>query len=199
MKKIAFISLFALLASISSFAQTSALTDYAGTFKMDENPYAKSVDIKVVGDKVVLSAAGIPDTEFLPGKQADQFELSMGGTITFSRAAGVVSGFKIEAQGMTIAGVKEGGLGEYAASFKMEDNQYVKKIIINLKDGQLLLASDANPSENAVLTPGKGADVFTGNIQGYDADITFSRAAGKVKSIKLSVAGGAVVLLGDRE
>jgi hypothetical protein len=50
-----------------------------------------------------------------------------------------------------------------------------------------------------VLKAGKTADVFTTTIQGYDADIIFSRTSGKVANIKLSVAGGQVVLTGDRE
>ena len=62
-----------------------------------------------------------------------------------------------------------------------------------------MLSSDANPTEGAVLKPSNTADVFTTSIQGYDADIIFSRAAGKVSSIKLSVAGGQVVLTGEKE
>jgi hypothetical protein len=81
----------------------------------------------------------------------------------------------------------------------MADNEYVKKIIIAMKDGQLALSSDANPTEGAVLKPSNEKDTFSATIQGYDADVIFSRAAGKVASIKLSVAGGQVVLTGDRE
>ena len=124
----------------------------------------------------------------------------MGGTVVFTREAGAVKGVKIEAQGQVLTGQKEGPtLGDYVASFKMADNEYVKKIIIAMKDGQLALSSDANPAEGAVLKPSNEKDTFSATIQGYDADVIFSRAAGKVASIKLSVAGGQVVLTGDRE
>jgi hypothetical protein len=116
-----------------------------------------------------------------------------------------VAVIKIDAQGQTLKGEKEGSsaaassTADYTATFKMSDNEYVKKIMINLKDGKLMLSSDANPTEGAVLKPSNTADVFTTSIQGYDADIIFSRAAGKVSSIKLSVAGGQVVLTGEKE
>jgi HSP20 family molecular chaperone IbpA len=154
--------------------------------------------------KVIMSAEGFPDTEVAKGKNADEFVLeSQNGVITFTRDGGKVKGVKIEAQGVTLAGEKEGAssssMGDYAATFKMSDNEYVKKIKIDLKDGKLMLSSDSNPTEGAVLKASNSADVFTTSIQGYDADIIFSRAGGKVSSIKLSVAGGQVVLTGEKE
>jgi hypothetical protein len=157
--------------------------------------------------KVIMSAEGFPDTEIAKGKNADEFVIeSQNGVITFTRDGGKVKGVKIEAQGVTLAGEKEGAsssssssMGDYAATFKMSDNEYVKKIKIDLKDGKLMLSSDANPTEGAVLKASNSADVFTTSIQGYDADIIFSRAGGKVSSIKLSVAGGQVVLTGEKE
>ncbi len=154
-----------------------------------------------------MSAEGFPDTEIAKGKNADEFVIeSQNGVITFTRDGGKVKGVKIEAQGVTLAGEKEGAsssssssMGDYAATFKMSDNEYVKKIKIDLKDGKLMLSSDANPTEGAVLKASNSADVFTTSIQGYDADIIFSRAGGKVSSIKLSVAGGQVVLTGEKE
>jgi len=182
------------------FAQAKS-ADYAGVFKLSENPYVKTVTISVKDSKVIMSAEGFPDAELAPGKNADEFALeSMGGTVAFVREAGAVKGIKIEAQGQVLTGQKEGAsLSDYVASFKMADNEYVKKIIIALKDGQLALSSDANPAEGAVLKAATEADKFSTSIQGYDAEISFSRAAGKVTSIKLSVAGGQVVLTGDRE
>lgn len=91
------------------------------------------------------------------------------------------------------------GGSEYAASYKMADNEYVKKMIVVSKDGKLLISSDSNPSEGAVLIAASTPDTFATTLQGYEAEITFGRAAGKVKTIKLSVAGGAVVLTGDVE
>jgi HSP20 family molecular chaperone IbpA len=190
--------------STTLFAQVSSNDDIAGSYKMQENPYVKAVKFAVKEGKVIMSAEGFPDTEVAKGKNADEFVLeSQNGVITFTRDGGKVKGVKIEAQGVTLAGEKEGAssssMGDYAATFKMSDNEYVKKIKIDLKDGKLMLSSDSNPTEGAVLKASNSADVFTTSIQGYDADIIFSRAGGKVSSIKLSVAGGQVVLTGEKE
>jgi len=190
--------------STTLFAQVSSNDDIAGSYKMQENPYVKAVKFAVKEGKVIMSAEGFPDTEVAKGKNADEFVLeSQNGVITFTRDGGKVKGVKIEAQGVTLAGEKEGAssssMGDYAATFKMSDNDYVKKIKIDLKDGKLMLSSDSNPTEGAVLKASNSADVFTTSIQGYDADIIFSRAGGKVSSIKLSVAGGQVVLTGEKE
>ena len=190
--------------STTLFAQVSSNDDIAGSYKMQENPYVKAVKFAVKEGKVIMSAEGFPDTEIAKGKNADEFvPESQNGVITFTRDGGKVKGVKIEAQGVTLAGEKEGAssssMGDYAATFKMSDNEYVKKIKLDLKDGKLMLSSDSNPTEGAVLKASNSADVFTTSIQGYDADIIFSRAGGKVSSIKLSVAGGQVVLTGEKE
>ncbi len=190
--------------STTLFAQVSSNDDIAVSYIMQENPYVKAVKFAVKEGKVIMSAEGFPDTEIAKGKNADEFVIeSQNGVITFTRDGGKVKGVKIEAQGVTLAGEKEGAssssMGDYAATFKMSDNEYVKKIKIDLKDGKLMLSSDSNPTEGAVLKASNSADVFTTSIQGYDADIIFSRAGGKVSSIKLSVAGGQVVLTGEKE
>ena len=185
-----------------STAQKAA--DYAGEYKMSDNPYVKVLKLADKEGKLIMSAEGFPDTELTAGSKPDAFVLGgMGGDITFTREGGVVTKLKIEAQGQTLEGVKAvdaaSAGSEYAASYKMADNEYVKKMIVTMKDGQLLIASDANPGEGAVLTPASTPDTFAATLQGYEAEITFGRAAGKVKTIKLSVAGGAVVLTGDVE
>ena len=182
------------LAFISN-AQKAA--DYAGEYKMSDNPYVKVLKLADKEGKLIMSAEGFPDTELTPGAKADAFVLGgMGGDIVFTREGGAVTKLKIEAQGQTLEGVKA---SEYAASYKMADNEYVKKMIVTEKDGKLLIASDANPGEGAVLTPASTPDTFAATLQGYEAEITFGRAAGKVQTIKLSVAGGAVVLTGAVE
>ena len=185
--------------STTLFAQVSSTDDIAGSYKMQDNPYVKVVKFAVKEGKVIMSAEGFPDSELAKGKVADEYVLeSMNASVTFTREGGKVNGLKIDAQGQTLKGEKEVS-SDYTATFKMADNKYVKKIMINLKDGKLMLSSDANPTEGAVLKPSNTADVFTTSIQEYDADIIFSRAAGKVSSIKLSVAGGQVVLTGEKE
>jgi hypothetical protein len=200
MKNILSLAFVFCLSAVQLFAQSNP-ADYAGTFKLSENPYVKSITISVKDSKVIMAAEGFPEAELTPGKNADEFALeSMGGTVVFMREAGAVKGVKIEAQGQVLTGQKEGAtLADYVASFKMADNEYVKKIVIAMKDGQLALSSDANPAEAAVLKAGSLKDVFSATIQGYDADVIFSRAEGKITAIKLSVAGGQVVLTGNRE
>jgi len=200
MKNILSLAFVFCLSAVQLFAQSNP-ADYAGTFKLSENPYVKSITISVKDSKVIMAAEGFPEAELTPGKNADEFALeSMGGTVVFVREAGAVKGVKIEAQGQVLTGQKEGAtLVDYVASFKMADNEYVKKIVIAMKDGQLALSSDANPAEAAVLKAGSLKDVFSATIQGYDADVIFSRAEGKITAIKLSVAGGQVVLTGNRE
>jgi hypothetical protein len=190
------------LAFISN-AQKAA--DYVGEYTMSENPYVKVLKLSDKDGKLIMTAEGFPDTELTAGTKPDAFVLGgMGGEISFTRVAGAVTKLKIEAQGQTLEGVKAGaavaaGVSEYAASFKMADNEYVKKMIVKSKDGKLLISSDASPDEEAVLTAASTPDTFATSIKDYEAEITFGRAAGKVQTIKISVAGGAVVLTGTVE
>jgi hypothetical protein len=190
------------LAFISN-AQKAA--DYVGEYTMSENPYVKVLKLSDKDGKLIMTAEGFPDTELTAGTKADAFVLGgMGGEISFTRVAGAVTKLKIEAQGQTLEGVKAGaavaaGVSEYAASFKMADNEYVKKMIVKSKDGKLFISSDASPDEEAVLTAASTPDTFATSIKDYEAEITFGRAAGKVQTIKISVAGGAVVLTGTVE
>ena len=194
------------LFSINTFAQVASNDEFSGSYKMQENPYVKVLKVNVKEGKVIISAEGLPDSELAKGKTADEFLLeSMSATITFTREGGKVKGLKIEAQGTALLGEKEGAssasssIDEYAATFKMADNEYVKKMIVNVKEGKLLITSDANPTEGAVLKASNTPDVFTTALQGYDADIIFSRSGGKISSVKISVAGGQVVLTGEKE
>ena len=194
------------LFSINTFAQVASNDEFSGSYKMQENPYVKVLKVNVKEGKVIISAEGLPDSELAKGKTADEFLLeSMSATITFTRDGGKVKGLKIEAQGNALLGEKEGAssasssMTDYVATFKMADNEYVKKMIVNVKEGKLLITSDANPTEGAVLKASNTPDVFTTALQGYDADIIFSRSGGKISSVKISVAGGQVVLTGEKE
>ena len=194
------------LFSINTFAQVASNDEFSGSYKMQENPYVKVLKVNVKEGKVIISAEGLPDSELAKGKTADEFLLeSMSATITFTRDGGKVKGLKIEAQGNALLGEKEdassssSSMTDYVATFKMADNEYVKKMIVNVKEGKLLITSDANPTEGAVLKASNTPDVFTTALQGYDADIIFSRSGGKISSVKISVAGGQVVLTGEKE
>jgi hypothetical protein len=207
MKNLRFFFFFVtvILLSSKTFAQVASNDEFSGSYKMQENPYVKVLKVNVKEGKVIISAEGLPDSELAKGKTADEFLLeSMSATITFTRDGGKVKGLKIEAQGNALLGEKEGAssaasIDEYAATFKMADNEYVKKMMVNVKEGKLLISSDANPTEGAVLKASNTPDVFTTALQGYDADIIFSRSGGKISSVKISVAGGQVVLTGEKE
>jgi hypothetical protein len=208
MKNLRFLAVLVtvILLSIKTFAQVAS-DEFSGSYKMQENPYVKVLKVNVKEGKVIISAEGLPDSELAKGKTADEFLLeSMSATITFTREGGKVKGLKIDAQGNSLLGEKEGAssaasasIDEYAATFKMADNEYVKKMMVNVKEGKLLISSDTNPTEGAVLKASNTPDVFTTAIQGYDADIIFSRTGGKISSVKISVAGGQVVLTGQKE
>ena len=198
---IAFITM--IFAVFAAQAQSSSVADYQGTYQLQENPYVKSVKLSANAGKLVMSAEGFPDAELAVGKQADEFILeSMNAVITFTREEGKVKSIKIDAQGQELKGelvASKAGLDQYAGSYKMAANEYVKKLMLAVKDGKLVLSSDANPTEAAELTTATDADSFSTNIQGYGANISFSRNSGKVATIKVSVADGAVVLTGERE
>jgi hypothetical protein len=201
MKKLLSIAFIFCMTSVQLIAQSNP-TDYAGTFKLSENPYVKSVTISVKDSKIILAAEGFPESELTAGKAVDEYTLeSMSATLVFTREAGVVKGLKIEAQGQVVTGVKDNGasLADYVASFKMADNEYVKKIAIAMKDGQLAAIPDDKTATVYILKSGSSKDVFSATVEGYDADVIFSRAEGKITAIRLSVAGGQVVLTGNRE
>ena len=95
------------------------------------------------------------------------------------------------------AAASAAALEVYTGSFKMESNEYVQKVSVGVKEGSLALIADTGDS--APLKASGKADVFTANIQGYDAEVSFMRTAGNVSNIKISVGGGALVLTGTKE
>ncbi len=90
-------------------------------------------------------------------------------------------------------------LQSYAANFKMAENQYIKKLVVMVKDNKLVATSDASPNEFIELAPSKTKDQFTTKIQKYDAEFLFNRTEGRINGVKISIAGGQVVLTGDKE
>jgi len=190
---------FILFAAFGLSAQN--LSDYPGTFNLEDNPYVKKVKVELRDAKLMVIAEGFPDSELTAGKAADQFAIGSGDlSIEFSRANGKVVGCKIMGSGQEIKGVLaiENGLGSFAGTFKMIENEYVKNLIVISSEGKLFLSSDANADQKAPLIATKESNGLSTNVQGYDAEVTFTKANDAVKSIKLSVAGGAVVLTGEK-
>jgi hypothetical protein len=204
--RIASVSLMMILsATFGVFAQSSPISDFAGNYQLQENHYVKSIKLTANAGKLVMSAEGFPDAELAVGKQVDEFILeSMNAVISFTREAGKVKSIKIDAQGQELKGelvaaASNVSLDQYVGSFKMAENEYVKKLMVSVKEGKLVVTSDANPNEGSVLSTSTVADVFSAKIQDYDAEVSFTRNAGNVATIKVSVGGGAVVLTGQRE
>ncbi len=90
-------------------------------------------------------------------------------------------------------------LQSYAANFKMAENQYIKKLSVSVKDNKLVATSDASPNEFVELAPSGTKDLFKTKIQSYDAEFLFTRTEGGVNAVKISIAGGQVVLSGNKE
>jgi hypothetical protein len=108
----------------------------------------------------------------------------------------LVAAFLFSATGF--AQMAKTNLDAYSATFKMSENPYVKEIKIFVKEGKLMMTSDYNPTESIELTAATAADAFTASIQGNDAEINFTLKEGKASSMKLSVGGGQLVLIGEK-
>ena len=191
--------------SAIGFAQDSSLNlqSYAANFKMAENQYIKKLVVAVKDNKLVATSDASPNeyVELTPSGTKDQFKTkiqSYEAEFLFSRTEGGVNAVKISIAGgqVVLSGNKE--VSDYASTFKMAENQYCKKIFIIEKDGKLFAQSDARPGESWELKT-KSTDAFTATIQNYPAELVFIRDGGKIKSIKLSVADGQVVLTGEKE
>jgi hypothetical protein len=199
MKKIIATITFLMSLSMGLMAQT--LTEFNGTFQLEDNPYVKQVKFISKDNKLFINAEGFPETELSAGKSADEFVLgNSDGGVVFTRENGKVVACKISAQGQELKGKLMGeSLDSYAGTFKMVENEYVKKLNVLFTEGKLYLTSDGDASQKSLLSSTKEANVFTTNVRGYDADVTFTKTGDAVKSIKLSVGGGVVVLTGEKE
>lgn len=109
MKKILF-SLFATVAFLSVNAQTDSLQQYTGKYKFpDGSPVAEIT--MTVDNGVLMAASAMGSTEFKPTSTADVFEIvAYGGTATFKRTEGKVTGVSIQVGDVNIEGTKTEGL-----------------------------------------------------------------------------------------
>ena len=182
------------------------LDTYAATFKMSENPYVKEIKVFVKEGKLMITGDSNPSesTELTAATTADAFTASIQGNdaeINFTLKEGKVSSMKLSIGGgqLVLTGEKiVASMADYAATFTMSENPYVKQLIFADKDGKLVMSSDAAP-ESIELTTSKDADTFTASVQGNDAVITFTRVEGKVTAMKLSIGGGMFELTGTKQ
>ncbi len=105
MKKLLLLSLFT-IAFITTKAQSdSTLQQYTGKYKFADGPFT---EMTLSLDNGVLTAvSSIGSSEFKATSTVDVFEIvAYQGTATFKRKDGVVIGVLIQAQGLTMEGVK---------------------------------------------------------------------------------------------
>jgi hypothetical protein len=196
------------LMSATGFAQMAKtnLEAYTATFKMSENPYVKEIKIFVKEGKLLMTSDYNPteSIELTATTTADAFTASIQGNdaeINFTLKEGKVTSMKLSVGGgqLVLTGEKLApSMADYAATFNMSENPYVKQLIFTTKDGKLLMSSDATP-DTIELTPTKDADIFSASVQGNDALISFTRTDGKVTDMKLSIGGGMFELTGKKQ
>lgn len=109
MKKI-FLSLFILFGFITGNAQTDSLQQYTGKYKFpDGSPVA---EITVSADNgALMASSAMGSTEFKPTSTPDVYEVvAYGGTATFKRTEGKVTGVQILVGDVNIEGEKTEGI-----------------------------------------------------------------------------------------
>lgn len=109
MKKI-FLSLFVLLAFLAANAQTDSLQEYTGKYKFPDGSPVAEVTV-TVDNGVLMASSAMGSTEFKKTTTADFFEVvAYGGTATFKRIEGKVTGVQILVGDVNIEGTKTEGI-----------------------------------------------------------------------------------------
>lgn len=88
-------------------------------------------------------------------------------------------------------------LSDYTGSYKMDYNEYVKWVALDIKNGSLSLLSDTGEAVPLKLT--EKDEVFICNVMGYEMEISFFRKSNYVSNIRMSVGSGSVILTGKKE
>lgn len=109
MKKM-FLSLLLVLGFMTINAQTDSLQQYTGKYKFpDGSPVAEIT--MTVENGILMAASAMGSTEFKPTGTPDVFEIvAYGGTATFKRKEGRVTGVQILVGDVNIEGEKTEGL-----------------------------------------------------------------------------------------
>jgi hypothetical protein len=109
MKKV-FLSLLVLLGFITVNAQTDSLQQYTGKYKFPDGSPVAEITI-TVDNGLLMAASAMGSTEFKPTSTVDVFEIiAYGGTATFKRKEGKVTGVQILVGDVNIEGEKTEGL-----------------------------------------------------------------------------------------
>ena len=109
MKKI-FLSLFILFGFLTVNAQTDSLQQYTGKYKFPDGSPVTEITLAIDNDALMASSA-MGSTEFRKTSTVDVFEVvAYGGTATFKRTEGKVTGVQILVGDVNIEGTKSEGL-----------------------------------------------------------------------------------------
>ena len=109
MKKI-FLSLFILFGFITGNAQTDSLQQYTGKYKFPDGSPVAEITVTVDNGALMASSA-MGNTEFKPTTTPDVYEVvAFGGTATFKRTEGKVTGVQILVGDVNIEGAKTEGI-----------------------------------------------------------------------------------------
>jgi len=182
--------------SATPVLDSAKLMEYAGTYKLDDNPFVPTVKAIVKDGTLYGQAEGYPEGKLIPVKTDEFTGESTGASIIFTRKDGKVTGIKVIAQGQELSGIKQAevavaaaspdsaALKEYSGSYKMADNPNVAKMIVTWKNGALVGQADSYPETTLIKVKG---DEFTENA--FNSTITFTRKDNKVTGLKISVQG----------
>jgi len=109
MKKLLF-SLFLMMGCTAIHAQTDSLQQYTGKYKFpDGNPVTEIT--MSVDNGLLMASSAMGSTEFKPTSTADVYEIvAYGGTATFRRKEGKVTGMQILVGDLNMEGEKTEGL-----------------------------------------------------------------------------------------
>ena len=108
MKKI-LLSLFVTVSFLAVSAQTDSLQQYTGKFKFPDGSPVTEITM-TVDNGVLMAASAMGSTEFKPTSTADVFEIvAYGGTATFKRTEGKITGVTIQVGDVNIEGTKTDG------------------------------------------------------------------------------------------
>lgn len=109
MKK-AFLSLFIVFGFLAANAQTDSLQQYTGKYKFPDGSPVSEITT-TVENGLLMASSPMGSTEFKPTSTPDVFEIvAYGGTATFKRKEGKVTGVQIQVGDVNIEGEKTEGL-----------------------------------------------------------------------------------------
>ena len=106
----AFLSLFILFGFLAANAQTDSLQQYTGKYKFPDGSPVTEITM-TVENGLLMAGSAMGSTEFKQTSTADVFEIgAYGGTATFQRKEGKVSGLQIQVGEVDMEGEKTEGL-----------------------------------------------------------------------------------------